>query len=422
MNQPSSLDNRRRQILEALQDRPGGATRQELQVLARLQDLDEQAVRRLLAQLVAQGAARVTGQTKARLYFLATPRSVGAPVDYQRTFLEAYQPDATRYLDQAARDRLAGPGGPWPEGRTGPARRRIMADLAWDSLRLEGGACSRAEVQRLVEGGETPAPRAPRELQMLLNHKAAVEFLLDPDQAIAVDPTTVCNLSALLNENLLADPMDEGRLRARECAVPGSAYRPPAAPGVIAADFRQILDSARGITDPFEQAFFLLVQLSYLQPFSGANGATARLAANIPLLHRRGTPLLFLEVPPELFAEGLRAVWEQNEVAPLRDLFVGACERTRERFAAEAAPARPDPVRLRYRGEIKAVVRALVLAGESAPEADRRVRAHAQSRLPGEARAGFLAAVEAELASLHDGNFARYQLRPSQFAAWKAKR
>lgn len=33
----------------------------------------------------------------------------------------------------------------------------------------------------------------------------------------------------------------------------------------------------------------------------------------------------------------------------------------------------------------------------------------------------FLTVVETELASIHDGNFARYQLRPSEFAVWKAK-
>lgn len=441
MNPPGSLDIRRHQILEALRGRPDGATRQELQALARLQDLDEQAVRRLLAQLVERGAVRVTGQTKARQYFLAQagpaagsgdgpplspegrasrallarPQLQRPPASYQRAFLEAYQPGVSSYLPRSVRERLGGHG---PDGHSGPARQRLLVDLAWDSIRLEGGNWSRAEAQRLMEQGETPAGRAPHEAQMLLNHKAAVEFLLDPGQEVAVDPTTVRNLSALLTENLLADPTDEGRLRARACAVPGSAYRPSAVPEIIQEDFRLILDRARGIADPFEQSFFLLVHLSYLHPFGCANGATARLAAQLPLLARNNAPALFLAVPAGLYSEGLLAVWEQNDVALLRDLFVFACERC----APEPAPGRPDPFRLRYRDDIKAAVRAVVLAGETAAEADRRVRAQAQATLPREARAGFLAAVEAELASLHDGNFARYRLRPSEYAAWKARR
>ena len=32
----------------------------------------------------------------------------------------------------------------------------------------------------------------------------------------------------------------------------------------------------------------------------------------------------------------------------------------------------------------------------------------------------FARVVEAELMSLHEGNFARYQIRPSEFVAWRA--
>lgn len=37
---------------------------------------------------------------------------------------------------------------------------------------------------------------------------------------------------------------------------------------------------------------------------------------------------------------------------------------------------------------------------------------------PGD-RKRFNEVVEAELTSLHEGNFARYQIRPSEFSAWR---
>jgi hypothetical protein len=129
-----------------------------------------------------------------------------------------------------------------------------------------------------------------------------------------------------------------------------------------------------------------------------------------------------MAVPAERFAEAQLALWEQNQVALLRDLYVFARERSCARHAAaRSAAVPPDPFRLRYRAEIKAAVRAVVLAREAGPEAEARIRAEARARLPGEARARFLAAVEAELASLHDGNFARYRLRPSEFAAYATR-
>jgi len=440
MDPTGTLATRRRQILEALQGRPEGVTRQELQGLASLGELDEQAVRRLLAQLVDQGAARVTGQTKARRYFLdqaaaltaAPPLSPEAeacrgpltlppaqrpPASYQPGFLAAYRPNETCYLPQEVRTRLASLAG----NPMRPLRRRLQADLAWDAVRLESGGWSRDETQRLFERGEVPAGKPLREAQTMVNLKSAIEFMTESGREAAVDPTTLLNLSALLTENLLAGPMEEGRLRSRDLAVPGTAYR-PASGRVIAEAFRHLLDRAAEITDLFEQSFFLLVHLSHLHPFSAGNRACALLAANLPFFRSNSTPICFQEVGAELFNEGLLAAWEQNQVALLRDLYVFAYERSCSRYAGDpAAGAGPDPFRLRHRSAIKAVVRAAVLAGETLAEAQRRIRAFAQSSLPREERERFLVAVETELASLHDGNFARYGLRPSEFAAWKPR-
>jgi len=450
MEHPSSVSSRRRQILAALRERSGGATRQELQVLAGLEDLDEQAVRRLLAQLVEQGAVQVSGQTKARRYllveataddsfvpavaegpplseageacraFLAQPLSQRPAVGHNEAFLLDYRPNESAYLAIELRRRLAGLA-PVPQaGPARPWRRGLLAEQVWDSVRLEGGSFTRMEIQRLIEQGDTPAGKPLRETQMVLNHLAAIAFMVESGREIAVDAITVQNLSALLTENLLADPGGEGRLRSEPSPILDSAYSPPADPRTISDGFRRLLDTAAAISDPFEQSFFLLVHLAYLRPFSAGHTALARLAADIPFLRRNGVPIAFPGIPAGLFNEAVLAVCERNEVALLRDLFLAALERSwAAHAAAPAALPLPDPFRLQYRAEIKAAVREVVLAGEAEPE--QRIRAHAQARLPREARARFLAAVEAELASLHDGNFARYQLRPSEFAAWKPR-
>jgi hypothetical protein len=440
MDPASTSAQRTRQILEALQGRPEGVTRQDLQLLAGLRDLDEQAMRRLLAPLVERGAARVAGQTKARRYYLgrnAPPRPAGPPLSeegqacrvrlalprpgafYRPEFLDGYRPNETAYLARAAR---LTPPGPDPGTPDRVARQRILVDLAWDSARLEGSTYSLAECRQLVEG--TPDPGKPlAETQMLTNIRSAIEFMMESGPELTADSITVRNLSALLTENLLADPADEGRLRTRPIALAGTGYRPPDSPGLIQDAFERILGTAPAIADPVEQSFFLLVQLLYLQPFSAGNGTLARLCANIPLFARDRTPVCFMEAPAERFTEALLALWEQNEVALLRDLFLFALERSCARLAADRGnPARPDPFRLRYRAEIRAAVRAVVLAREAGGAAEARIRAHARTHLPGEARAGFLVAVETELASLHDGNFARYHLQPSEFAAWKPSR
>ena len=117
------------------------------------------------------------------------------------------------------------------------------------------------------------------------------------------------------------------------------------------------------------------------------------------------------------------ALYETNRVDLLRDVFAYAYERSCARYGAiRSSLGEPDPFRLQYRTAIKSVVREIVLAGEPEELAAGRIRAFAEATLPKEAWGRFRAVVETELASLHEGNFARYQLRPSEFAAWRGRR
>jgi len=102
---------------------------------------------------------------------------------------------------------------------------------------------------------------------MILNHKDAIEFLVGDADEIGFNRYTILNLHALLANNLLADPTAAGRLR--YIAVGNRAlYIPPAGDtSAHRGKLRSDLATAAAITDPFEQAFFVMVQLPYLQPF-----------------------------------------------------------------------------------------------------------------------------------------------------------
>jgi hypothetical protein len=49
-----------------------------------------------------------------------------------------------------------------------------------------------------------------------------------------------------------------------------------------------------------------------------------------------------------------------------------------------------------------------------------RIAAWAAGHLPETERARFVEIAETELMSIHEGNFARYQVRPHEFEAWQA--
>ena len=92
-------------------------------------------------------------------------------------------------------------------------------------------------------------------------------------------------------------------------------------PQLIEECFRQLLDKAALIPDPFEQAFFALVQLPYLQPFLDVNKRVSRLAANLPLIRANLCPLSFVDVPIHAYVDGLLGVYELNRIELLRDVF-----------------------------------------------------------------------------------------------------
>lgn len=254
---------------------------------------------------------------------------------------------------------------------------------------------------------------------MILNHKAAIEYLVG-DAGVAVDAATVTALHALLSDGLLRDPLAVGRLRLRPVEIGGSVYRPIALPQRLAELFGIVLQMAAEIADPVEQAFFLMVHLPYLQPFEDVNKRVSRLAANIPLLRHNLCPLSFIDVPAADYVEGTLGVYELGRTELLRDVFVWAYERSCQQYLAvrqQLVP--PDTFRLRYRAQIGQAVKALVQQGLAPGDAQlRRVTPASVGRAD---RPRFVAQLKAELAALHEGNAVRFGLRPLELAAWRAQ-
>jgi hypothetical protein len=191
-------------------------------------------------------------------------------------------------------------------------------------------------------------------------------------------------------------------------------------PQLIEECFNQMLATASAITDPFEQAFFVMVQIPYLQPFDDVNKRVSRLSANIPLIKGNFSPLSFEGVPRGTYIDALLGVYELNRIELLRDVFIWAYERSADRYAAvRQSLGEPDPFRLRHRQDLREVVATIVRARMGKKEAIAHLKNWVQSHIDPEDRDRFRETTEEELLGLHEGNFARYQIRPSEFTAWQ---
>ena len=219
---------------------------------------------------------------------------------------------------------------------------------------------------------------------------------------------------------MLGDLEACGRLRSIPIGIGKSVYQPIAIPQLIKEYFRQILDTANAIKNPFEQSFFLMVHLPYLQPFEDVNKRVSRLAANIPLIHQNLCPLSFVDVPQSVYVNGLLGIYELNRVELLRDVFVWAYERSCLRYSATRKElGDPDPFRMRYKSLITEVVVKVVRLCMNKTMAIATIRDYAMSSVISEDRIRFIEAVEKELMSLHEGNIARHHLHLSEYNAWQ---
>ncbi|MCU0749469.1 MAG: Fic family protein [Akkermansiaceae bacterium] len=357
-------------------------------------------------------------------------------VGYHAPFPEYYRPNASAYLSTEIRRKLM------QIGRTSPIplppgtyfrkeASRLLPDLAWNSSRIAGCGLTLEETRALLEMGIPPPDGKPEEAQILLNHKAAIQFIARDTSLetapgsleAAFDRHTLCNLHALLSDNLLPDPASGGRLRGHPIEVRGSTFHPLKIPALIESRFDELLAKAAAIEDPFEQSFFALVHLSYLQPFEWLNERVARLVATLPFVRHNLIPLTYVDVLPTDYLQGMLGVYELNRIDLLRDVFVWAYERSCARYSAiRRSLGEPDPFRLRHRDWLIAIIGEIV-SQKLSPEKTISMLLEKlpalqdpddQNRAPG--------VIQAELDSLHEGNIARYQIHPEAFRSWQELR
>ena len=394
----------------------------------------QSAVAGTSAQVTGVAVPASVGAAEAELYVPLSPEGAAIrekvrlplmhrrPVGYQRDFLMAYEPGFTFYLPESLLIELhemgRTPAGARPAGTY--AREilsRLSVDLSWASSRLEGNTYSRLDTQNLIEFGQAAQGKDAIETQMILNHKAAIEMLIEDVDEVGFDAFTFKNLHAVLSQDLMRDPDACGRLRRRPVDISGTVFHPLAMPQVLQDCFLLLLEKASAISDPFEQAFFLMVQLPYLQPFEDVNKRVSRIGANIPLIKHNLCPLSFIDVPERAYVDGTLGVYELNQIELLRDVFVWAYERSCQRYLAiTQTMVEPDPLKIRYREALIQAVQSVVKGlRPSRPDV---INALSTQYAAAEDQRAFADMLTAALKQLHEGSIARYRLRRSEFMAW----
>lgn len=372
-------------------------------------------------------AIKNTPQNKAILHKIKQPLTARIPVGYNPDFLLSYEPNKTFYLTEKIRTYLHSIGQLFHE-KLEPgtyAKRilhRLLIDLSWNSSRLEGNTYSLLETEQLLAFGAEASGKDAFETQMIMNHKNAIEFMIENIAEYGFTKYFILNIHALLSDGLLANPLARGYLRKIPVGIGRTVYTPLAVPQLIEDYFLLILEKARKIQNPFEQAFFLMVQLPYLQPFEDLNKRVSRLSANIPLIENNVAPLSFVDVPKDDYISGLLAVYELNNIVLLRDVFVWAYERSAEQYKLVFdVLAEPNVVMMRYRKILFELVNTIVHKNLHGKKIITCIAQWSKKQVEAKHQAEFARYAEKEVASLHEGNIAIYRIAPDIFAKWKQR-
>lgn len=196
---------------------------------------------------------------------------------------------------------------------------RLGIELSWKSSQIEGNTYSLLETERLLKEKQTASGKTKEEAVMLLNHKDALDFILDvPDYLKDLTVARIEEIHALLTKELGV----ERNIRHRRVGITGTNYTP------LDNEFqiREALeDTVRLINDKsniFEKALLALVLLSYIQAFTDGNKRSARIVSNGILIANGYCPISFRTVDSIDYKKAMLMFDEQNNIAAFKRIFI----------------------------------------------------------------------------------------------------
>ena len=200
---------------------------------------------------------------------------------------------------------------------------RLAIDLSWKSSQIEGNTYSLLETERLLKDKETAAGKPKDDATMLLNHKEAINFIVDhPDYVMPLNIRAIEDIHSLLIKDLDVDR----NIRQRRVGISGTNYRPLDNEHQIRDALNEMCTLVNSKEDPFEKSLLTLVLLSYIQAFADGNKRTARIVSNALLIAYHYCPISFRTVDSVEYKKAMLIFYEQNNISAFKKIFIDQFE------------------------------------------------------------------------------------------------
>jgi len=302
----------------------------------------DSSMKRVIATAIDNGYIEAVGRGPATKYKLTPQALVTMPMSLDTYFdkdidereiqeffnfelirevlprVEIFTPEEQTILNEAQKQFLRN-----IEGMTKTEYRKEMerlgVDLSWKSSQIEGNTYSLLETEKLLMEKQMASGKTKEEAVMLLNHKDALDFVLDvPDYLKELTPHRIEDIHSILVKELGVDR----NIRHRRVGITGTNYRPLDNEFQIREALEDTCALVNGKQNVFEKALLTLVLLSYIQAFTDGNKRTARITSNAILIANGYCPLSFRTVDSIDYKKAMLVFYEQNNIAAFKQIFI----------------------------------------------------------------------------------------------------
>ena len=196
---------------------------------------------------------------------------------------------------------------------------RLAIDLSWKSSQIEGNTYSLLETELLLKEKETAFGKTKDEATMLLNHKAALDFLIE--NPTYVKPLTISSIEDI-HSILIQDLGIDRNIRNKRVGISGTNYKPIDNEFQIKEAFEKMCILINKKNNIFEKALLVLVLISYIQGFADGNKRTARIISNAILMNYNYCPISYRTVNSIEYKKAMLIFYEQNNINSFKEIFI----------------------------------------------------------------------------------------------------
>lgn len=196
---------------------------------------------------------------------------------------------------------------------------RLAIDLSWKSSQIEGNTYSLLETERLLKEKKTADGKTKDEAVMLLNHKDALDFIIEnPSYIHPLKLSTIEDIHSLLMKELGIDR----NIRKRKVGISGTNYEPLDNEFQIKEALESMCKVVNRNENVFAKALLILILISYIQAFNDGNKRTARIISNAILIYNNYCPISFRTVDSLEYKKAMLLFYEQNNLSAFKRIFI----------------------------------------------------------------------------------------------------